>query len=135
MSLPDLIDRLKRADGPDRELDCEIAITVLGGEIVWKTANYTMEPYPARKYASHDHVGGFGMAPVERYTESLDAALQLIPADHDWIVADVNGCVGGTPYACVGDLEERFGETAVLSLCIAALIAKLKATQRNTVEP
>lgn len=59
-----------------------------------------------------------------RFTSSFDAALSLVPDDHDWIVASVNGHYGGTPYACVGSREEHFGETAVLSLCIAAVRAR-----------
>lgn len=41
-----------------------------------------MERYPARKYASLDHVGDFGNAPVEACTSSLDAAMSLL--DQRW---------------------------------------------------
>jgi len=79
-----LAERCERAEGPDRELDAEIAVAVLGGEIVWKTANYTMEQYPARRYASEDHIGGYGNAPVEQYSASLDAAMALVPKETFW---------------------------------------------------
>ena len=75
----DLIERLEAATGPCRELDAAIALEVDGGEIVWKMANYTMESYPARRYASADHVSGYGNAPVPLYTTSIDSALTLVP--------------------------------------------------------
>lgn len=59
-----------------------------------------------------------------RYTSSFDAALLLVPEGYDWIVGDVNGYVGGTPYACVGSEKAYYGCTAVLSLCLAALAAE-----------
>lgn len=77
--LEELAVRCEAAIEPDRDLEAEIAVAVYGGEIVWKQANYTMEMHPARKYASADHVGGFGNAPVDAYTTSLDAAMQLVP--------------------------------------------------------
>jgi len=79
--LEELAVRCEAAMEPDRDLETEIAVAVHGGEIVWKQANYTMEMYPARKYASADHAGGFGNAPVDTCTTSLDAAMSLIP-DH-----------------------------------------------------
>ena len=57
------------------------------------------------------------------YATSFDAALTLVPDDYDWIIASVNGQVGGTPYAQVGDVT-KYAETAVLSLCAAALAAR-----------
>lgn len=59
-----------------------------------------------------------------KYTASLDAAMSVVPADYDWIVASVNGQVGGTPYACVGSTKEHFAETPVLSLLLAAILAR-----------
>jgi hypothetical protein len=75
----DLAARIERAEGPDRALDAEIAAAVYGGEIVWKMTNYTMESYPARRYASAQHVGGYGNDHVPEYTASIDAAMQLVP--------------------------------------------------------
>lgn len=105
----DLIDRLEKAAGPDRELDRAIAAAI----IQWPTGI--------------DGDAVMGMQDAEHltpYTSSIDAALTLVPEGHDWVVGDVNGQVGGTPYACVGSTKKHFGETAVLSLCIAALRAR-----------
>ena len=54
------------------------------------------------------------------YTSSFDAAFALVPEDVDWIVGNVNGHMGGTPYAQVGDIVV-YTETPILSLCAAAL--------------
>jgi len=56
------------------------------------------------------------------YTTSLDAARSLVPPMHDWVVGDVNGHVGGTPYAQVGPYT-RYGATPILSFVAAALTA------------
>jgi hypothetical protein len=97
--LTDLIEMVKVAEQPSRALDW--AIHCRNG--LWG-------------------VGSYGSHPA--YTASLDAALSLVPKDHDWIVANVNGGMGGTPYACVGSTKEHFGGTAILSLCLASLRAE-----------
>ena len=47
--LTELLERVRRAPGPDRELDAEIDIALFGGETVWKQANYTMDMHPSSK--------------------------------------------------------------------------------------
>lgn len=74
-----LAKRCEECEYMDRELDCDIALALLGGEILWKMANYTMDSYPVRRYPSSDFVGGFGNAAVERYTCDMNAAYQTIP--------------------------------------------------------
>lgn len=59
------------------------------------------------------------------YSSSWDAAFTLIPDEHDWIVGDVNGFMGGTPWAQVG-LDTCHAETALLSLVAAALTARAR---------
>ena len=78
-TLEALLARVLEGTGPDRELDAEIAVALFGGEIIWKTANYTMDAYPARRIQNSDYVGGYQNAGVLAYTESLDAALTLVP--------------------------------------------------------
>lgn len=99
-----LIARLEAATGPDRELDIAI----------WHYLGNPKERTP--------------LLWVGCYTSSIDAALTLVPEGHDWSIGDVNGHFGGTPVAYVGNDTARFGETPALSLCIAALKARL-ATQ------
>ncbi len=59
---------------------------------------------------------------VRPYTRSLDAALELVPDDFDWIVCRANG--GATIHAIVGtsDMDRAgFGATPALAMCEAAL--------------
>lgn len=59
------------------------------------------------------------------FTTSLDAAvLMLVPENHDWIIANVNGHMGGTPFACVGSEERSFANDPILAFNIAALKAR-----------
>lgn len=130
----ELIHRLEQATESDRELDCDIAVAVLGGEIEWKQANYSMEMSPVRRYASTMHVGGRGGDPVERYTGSMDAALSLVPKGFDygfsyskkdgletWVQRPFHE---GPCYQ--GDAPEGIADdrTRALAICIAALKAR-----------
>lgn len=85
-TLEALLARVLAGTGPDRELDGEIAVALFGGEIIWKTARYTMDAYPVRQIQNSAYVGGYQNAGVLAYTESLDAALTLVPEDRDWHV-------------------------------------------------
>ena len=132
MTHNELAARIERAEGPDRALDAEIAVAVYGGEIVWKMTNYTMESYPARRYASAQHVGGYGNDHVPEYTASIDAAMQLVPSgwklrqmhfnapcadDRKWHLNLRGGKEGGDRF--VGR-----GSTPALALSAAALRAR-----------
>jgi hypothetical protein len=66
------------------------------------------------------------------YTESLDAAVSLVPKDYDWIVCRANG--GLTLHACVGDTNEYFSSTPALALCAAALRARAALSQTEAEE-
>lgn len=73
--LEQLLERVKAATGPDRELDADIAQAIEGVEIQWRQATGTMEMYPVQRYPSTSHAAGFGIGPVPTYTASVDAAL------------------------------------------------------------
>ena len=128
--MTDLIERLKAATKGSRELDAEICVHLLGGGAYAAESPFNGEwcVYKGEDSAGRPRLAENkkGDVPDTRlsYTTSLDAALTLVPEGYDWIVADVNGHVGGTPYACVGDEKQHFGETPCLSLCIAALKAR-----------
>lgn len=76
-NLQNLLDRVEECADPDKEVDAEICVAFFGGEIVWKQANYTMEPYAVHKTASTAHLSGFAHEPVRPYTASIDAAISL----------------------------------------------------------
>jgi hypothetical protein len=113
MSLSGLIDRMQKAEAPDRDLDAEVYRVCVGE--VWSG--------PLSGHWTSD-----GKAPIPHYTASIDDALTLVPDEHDWIIASVNGQVGGTPYACVGSEQAHYGATPALSLCLAALKARANGT-------
>ena len=94
MTLTEIIARVQVAAGPDRAIDKAIRVAL----------GYPPKPWD--------------------YTSSLDAALSLVPEGYDWIVANVNGHHGGTPYACVGSDQSHHAATPVLSLVLAALRAR-----------
>jgi hypothetical protein len=81
--------------GPDRELDAAIDVAMFGGETIWKTANYTMERYPASRRPSAAHLGGFVNDHVPLVTSSVDAALALIPKG--WALSDMHDEHFGPP--------------------------------------
>jgi hypothetical protein len=83
-TLEALLARVLEGTGPDRELDAEIAVALFGGEIIWKTARYTMDAYPARRIQNSAYVGGYQNAGVLAYTESLDATITLVPEGWSW---------------------------------------------------
>lgn len=70
MELEQLLERVKVAKGPDRELDADIA-AALGFKIEWKQANYTLEMYPVITWPP-------GREPCPQFTTSIDAALALV---------------------------------------------------------
>jgi hypothetical protein len=69
--------------------------------------------------------------PPRPFTISIDAALSLTSRDqYDYQVGFVNGHVGGTPFAEVGQ-EKSYADTPALSLCAASLRA-LASEPRHT---
>jgi hypothetical protein len=111
--------RVQKQEGPSRGLDIAIA------QAVWpqlsRYAPYCVGDEPIFWEEP------FRKQPCPEFTSSLDAALRLVPDGHDWIVASVNGQVGGTPYACVGGDRDHYADTPVLSLVLACLRARLAA--------
>jgi len=133
MTLSSLIERLEKAEGPDRELDADIAAAVLGGEIQWQTA-MTGDALPVRKYPSKDHIRGFGREPVQRYTSSIDAALTLVPEGFKW----KTGYSRHVPHNAViqdyranpilGAFTGECDSNRAIAICIASLRARSAMT-------
>jgi hypothetical protein len=94
-----LVERIEAARGADRDLDFAIAAAV----------GWPDSPH------SHQH--------ARRYTESLDAAAELVPAGRDWLV----GTHQGAPCAVVAAPNNEgawcAASTAALALCAASLRA------------
>lgn len=111
-TLPDLIARLEKAEGPSRELDGLIA--------------------DAMGIAVDSEVGAF----LPHFTRSVDHALWLVPAKHhvhmhfDLMDRDAKHLAGVCPLGenC-GDYYS--GATPALALCIAALKARQQESERR----
>lgn len=127
--LSGVVERLEKATGPDRELDDAIMAAIfvreerhtgvqerlaLDDEWVPVKSPVWVDPATDQWVSTH----------ARQFTSSADAALTLVPKDYDWIVGNVNGQLGGTPYACVGSTEQHFGATPIIALCVAALKAR-----------
>jgi len=98
----DLIRRLEAATGPDREIDADIG----------RVFGRLKPPYP--------HDAGFEYL---RYTESLDAALTLVPEDCRWELG-VYPMLGFCGAVWTDVLHRGFGRTPAIALLIAALRAR-----------
>ena len=127
----DLIQRLEKAEGPDRELDAQIYASIgavasevvdpiIGTEIVWIFN------------------GSIGHPP--KFSASLDAAVGLVP--EGWVLDHLGDDAAGTPaymrfmgaQATVSN-GKQFGEgmapTRPIALCIAALKARAQASEEG----
>jgi hypothetical protein len=76
MSISEIIEALEKATGPSREIDEAIAITVLGMRKENHLAAYPDER-PVWEFYNGNH-GGSMEVMVDRFTSSVDAALQLL---------------------------------------------------------
>lgn len=123
-TIPELANRVQKLKGPDTEVDALIWCAVFAPKDAyveqskfngaWCIYLPSVEPGRSRLWEARN-------SRVQPVTSSFDAALLLVPEEHDWIVGSVNGQVGGTPYACVGSEQSHYGATPVLSLVLAAV--------------
>ena len=111
-SLTSLIERIEAATGPDQELDRLVHYHLA----VVKSDRFTEQSWIdlAKKQNWN----------APHYSTSIDAALTLLPDGYDWIIGNVNGHYGGTPYACVGSTEQHYAATPALALVAAILRAR-----------
>lgn len=135
-----LAEMVEQATGPDRDLDAEIAVAVLGGHIDWRQSVGTMESYPVRQFASSAHVAGHGCDPVLTYTASLDAAMTLVPNGVDASSErfrleeyTTNGVLAEhvRASAWVPGAKRAFAATPALALTAAALRARAAQHDRE----
>lgn len=141
--LEELVERIEKLEGPDREVDAEIALAL-------EFPNWRDRMLPARitKKASHtysaltpDGVGGSKRVPA--FTASLDAAMTLVPEGAHWGIGheDMGPLVGWAWVRAKNDTGWQeyhspprlgfrhiapFPATPALALCAAALRALAK---------
>lgn len=114
--LAGLVERLEKATGPDRELDCMIYAQVHG----WS--------YPLRGAAFIERNEAMKEGNAVHYTSSIDAAMTLVPEGFNWASAphfDDREFSVYRPYDGTADhYFDAVAKTPAIALCIAALKAR-----------
>lgn len=127
----DLIERLEKATGPDRELDALVHVIVMRS--VWRE-HYRIEPHMDGRCTVYLSNGGKYREASPAYTASLDAALKLVP--EGWKISQLTW--GSVEVAAELVKAELTHYTAGISLvdfpAIALCIAALKAREANIPE-
>lgn len=115
----ELARRCEEAKGPDRELDCAIAValerTNEGGSGFHRTF-------------SDDSV--FEQVRALAFTASLDAAMSLVPEGLDWIISSINPDseeTDGRFWALVGHPDETADASGAATPALALTAAALKS--------
>jgi hypothetical protein len=110
----ELIERLEKAEGPDRVLDQD----------VWHALGLCQ---PVR---INGEIAGCADYHAPRFTASLDSALSLVPEGWLWQVlghGEHSNALVQAPYDIAGDDLAKFKATVASSPAIALVIAALKA--------
>lgn len=129
--MSDLIERLGKAVGPDKELDWDLALLAGWERRDWDIASANLGWFaPGVPNVMHSD--------PPRYTASIDAALTLVPDGWAWAVREHRDCppphsdalakVSRVAWGCPeGELYEQSQArhpTPAIALCIAALRAR-----------
>ena len=118
MEIAELIERLEKATGPDRKLDDDIAISH-----GWTFEKMKRDARPYWREPGQTEWFARSRSGPPAYTSSIDAALTLVPEGMDWSISSY----GGTFIHPGNDAPVIRGEgrTPVLTLCVAALRARI----------
>jgi len=131
MTIDELIAALEAATGPDRGLDKSIADLV--GEVVmpWKADQHAWMTKIGGKWVSVTRPNlrllSTGHRYIPRFTESLDAAVSLVPEGCFWALTMKGVHWPGFDACCEyedGRMRWYRGATPAIALCIAALKAR-----------
>lgn len=142
--LKELRDRVAKAQGPDREIDCLLAFAFTGdvqvaikgplrAPLPYMLSEAVERPSELRQIAADDSIGM-----ILRYTASIDAAVTLVPQGWEW---NMSKSALGRFYCFVRngnhrtatELHEGHAETPALALCLARIeyeIARAEATEK-----
>lgn len=129
MAISELIERLEKATGPDRELDAEIACHLFGesGRDYWAWQSGRPQGTPQKPVLS------YWRNRAEKYTASIDAGLTLVPPNFHWNIESRGGAFVSTGKP---PLNERVWAAAhdipAIALCIAALRARAALAAQGT---
>jgi hypothetical protein len=125
----DLIARLEKLTGPDREVDCEIHEA--SGHCIHRETSWVWSDGHSylKIYTCNACLLSFeSPPPIPAYTASLDAQKSL--AHPDWQVSSGNCGEDDGPWACVttpGAVDHTEGEGGAATEELARLIALMKA--------
>jgi hypothetical protein len=123
MTAPDidgLVERLEKASGPDRQLDGAIAM-LIDDVPDWCRGPTTVGTYEHPKR---------GILNARRFTESIDAAMTLVPEGWCWGLFDEpNAWLWPTATRDLLTGIQGKGATPAIALCIAALRARAQADE------
>lgn len=135
--MKDLIERLEKATGPDRQVDLAI-LNAIRGDGEWVFHDIHKMTVICNKYGNH--APGNPICSLERFTGSFDDARTLVPEGFYWLVGEgrtretepLGGAQVFRPTYLVEPIAEAEHESAIIALCIAALKARsLSAGQRG----
>lgn len=147
MTNTELVEKIERASGPDREMDAEIAVALAVGARGLLHDDHEYLSLPDRRdpgpgvtaghYWFHCR-SGMSLRSADFYTGSLDAAMTLLP-DHEGVGWRITDGAGG-PTAEVWCFDYDTGKelysvganpTATPALALLAAILKARSTDRG----
>lgn len=123
-----LATRCEAASGPDRELDGDIVMAVLGWTLEKRKGD--AKPYWRKAGTKEYYMRESGPPP---YSSSLDAALSLAVEGHDWDVGTMRATFGATvtrpgmSFLSERGDEERYGHGATPALALTAAWLRARA--------
>jgi hypothetical protein len=132
-ALERLLERLKAATGPDREIDAEVDCAIR---------------YPDKRPARHDDFGGrlevrpghiksrLGLREAARYTSSLDAAKIAVPDGHDYMLNSAQRYAvvwrtDAVPRTTMAHTSQAIAPTLELALCAAAVARRIEIAKQQ----
>ena len=127
MTPAELIDALKKEAGPNRELDGAILTALCPDALITIYCVGDEEPI-----VFHAEPRVRNKMPVPKYTDSIDAALTLVPKGYWWSVTSSKSTVdvvcgpddGSGETFDAEELSLAKAATPALALCISALLAR-----------
>jgi len=114
-----LLQRLQKATGPDREIDGDLFMAFGGAEFESAIERAEMPCGCPRETAVRL---AKGYAPA--YTQSLDAALKLLPGNWSWRIGNTPSGCGFASLGTQKSLQDVDGGSPALALCIACVMAR-----------
>jgi hypothetical protein len=140
IQMDDLIEKLGRATGPDRELD--LAIINFKADLPWKWMHVWSDTIVQEKYGPvGPKTPGNPICSLERFTESMDDAMTLMPKgagirlERYWLrdreAWTAVASTGGIPSNPARQFVAEDAYTPALALCIAALKARAEMTESS----